>query len=41
LRDQEGAIKKGSMKMMDDSDDEGGVKYDKPEGCDVYALLFL
>jgi hypothetical protein len=33
LRDQEGAVKKGSMKMMDDSDDEGGVKYDKPEGC--------
>jgi hypothetical protein len=33
LRDQEGAIKKGSMKMKDDSDDEGGVKYDKPEGC--------
>jgi hypothetical protein len=33
LRDQEGAVKKGSMKMMDDSDDEGGVKWDKPEGC--------
>jgi hypothetical protein len=32
LRDQEGAVKKGSMKMMDDSDDEGGVKWDKPEG---------
>jgi hypothetical protein len=33
LRDQEGAVKKGSMKMMDDSDDEGGVKWDKPKGC--------
>jgi hypothetical protein len=26
LRNQEGAVKKGSMKMMDDSDYEGGVK---------------